>query len=255
MEITVYPDVNKVLDELLFKIQSTLGNKLVGLYLYGSLVDGDFEENVSDIDLLVALESDLDGREFELLKEMHEEFEREHKKMSGRIDVQYISVPALKTFKSKISRVATISLGEQFQIKEVGKHWLMNWYMVRKDGKTLFGPCPKTIIEPVSKEEFIDSVKDHVKSWNKWVQNMHTQYGQAYAILTLSRALYAYKNGEQVSKTKAAIWAKQKIPQWAELIQNALSWRQAGKDKQTDEKTYAKTEQFVNYVGNIILTE
>ncbi|MCL5411215.1 MAG: hypothetical protein M1150_00485 [Patescibacteria group bacterium] len=38
MQITKYPFVNEVLQTLLSQIQNILDQKLVGLYLYGSLV-------------------------------------------------------------------------------------------------------------------------------------------------------------------------------------------------------------------------
>lgn len=60
-------------------MQNILGKKLVGLYLYGSLATGDFNQNVSDIDLVAVLESEVDDRDFERLKKMHKGFANEHK--------------------------------------------------------------------------------------------------------------------------------------------------------------------------------
>jgi predicted nucleotidyltransferase len=51
---TPYADVNQLLEQLLSSLQTILGKKLVGLYLYGSLVTGDFDHECSDIDLLAA---------------------------------------------------------------------------------------------------------------------------------------------------------------------------------------------------------
>lgn len=34
MQLTDYPDVKKILDDLLFQHQNILGDKLVGLYVY-----------------------------------------------------------------------------------------------------------------------------------------------------------------------------------------------------------------------------
>jgi len=50
---TPYPDVNAVLRELLVGVQAVLGQHMVGMYLEGSLVNGDFDES-SDIDFVVA---------------------------------------------------------------------------------------------------------------------------------------------------------------------------------------------------------
>jgi hypothetical protein len=64
-------DINQLLELLLSGMQKILGGKLVGLYLNGSLVIGDFDPNISDIDLVAALSSDIDDKEFEELQKMH----------------------------------------------------------------------------------------------------------------------------------------------------------------------------------------
>jgi predicted nucleotidyltransferase len=253
MHPTDYPTVNDLIDELLSLIKSILDDNLVGLYLYGSLVTGDFDLDYSDIDLLAALSSDISDEEFTQLKQMHEQFAQKHPEWDNRIEVQYLSVEALKTFKYKESKVATISPGDEFQTKNIGKHWLMNWYVVQEHGKTLYGADQKTIIDSISKDEFIQSVKEHTQNWNEWIKPIKRRKAQAYAILTLCRALYSAKNGEQVSKVKAAEWTMKELPEWKELIQNALVWRRDEKEFGEDEVNHPKTVEFVNVVRNIIL--
>ena len=254
MKLTNYPKADEVINILLSEIQSILGDKLVGLYLYGSLVWGDFDEDISDIDLLVAVKAPIDDEEFKRLQEMHNSFTEKFTEWDDRIEVQYLSLDALKTFKTKESEVVTISPGEPIEKRMVGKHWLMNWWMVREKGLTIFGPDPKTIIEPISKEEFIQTVKEHTENWNEWVKGMYRKAAQAYAILTMCRAYYAFKNGDQVSKRQAAEWVKKEFPQYSKLIQDALVWRDTGKrDKHEDKENYPKTEEFVNFVRKQIL--
>src|SRR5260370_36706708 len=68
---TPYAEINQLLELLLSGIQKILGEKLVGLYLYGSLVSGDFDNGSSVIDLIAALYSDIDDRDFTHLYIMH----------------------------------------------------------------------------------------------------------------------------------------------------------------------------------------
>ncbi|HEY6540678.1 MAG TPA: aminoglycoside adenylyltransferase domain-containing protein, partial [Ktedonobacteraceae bacterium] len=82
----------------------------------------------------------------------------------------------------------------------------------------------------------------------------HNRKGQAYAILTMCRALYTSRNGEQVSKKQAALWAQEQLPEWSQLIGNALVWREASKDEQADDDaTFAETKRFVDVVRDLIL--
>ena|SRR5947209_9438239 len=250
MQPTPYAYINELLESLLAQMQKILGKKLIGLYLYGSLVWGDFDYDTSDIDLLAALSSDLDEKEFEALQKMHADFADNHKDWDNRIEVQYFSLYGLKTFKSQATPMANISPGEPFHRIEAGKEWLMNWYFVQENGVTLYGPNPKTIIEPITKEEFLQAVEEHAKAWREYVKRtMPSRPSQAYAILTMCRALYTYKNGEQVSKRQAALWAEKELPEWSSLIQNALVWRDAWRNEHVDHyATYPETLRFVNFV-------
>lgn len=254
MSITPYSDVNEIIQKLLIEIKDIFAEKLIGLYLYGSLVWGDFDHDISDIDMLVALSSDIDEKEFSELKTMYQKLVSEYPTWKSRIETQYLSLHALQTFKTADSKAATISPGEDLHIITVKSNWLMNWYIVRERGKTIYGPDPKTIIAPISKEEFIHCVRDHTKVWNEWVKDMKTGGSQAYAILTLCRAYYAVKHGKQPSKKQAAIWVQQEFPQWSPLIQQALTWRKHQWEEQNEKNgDYQKTEQFVLYIRKKVL--
>lgn len=149
MQITSYPDIEELLSRLLCQIQRILDNNLIGLYLYGSLVTGDFDLEISDIDMLAVTLCDIDSQQFEQLRNMHNEVSTEYPKWDGRIEIQYLSANALQTFKTHQSQIAVISPGEPFNIKDAGIDWLINWYIVRQQGMVLFGPNPQTVIPPI----------------------------------------------------------------------------------------------------------
>jgi predicted nucleotidyltransferase len=247
---TPYADINLLLEHLLLGVQKILGQKLMGFYLFGSLATGDFERGSSDIDLVAVTSTEIDEKELEELRKMHHDFVHKNKEWDERIEVAYPSVAALKTFKIHHSKIAIVSPGEPFHVKEVGKDWLMNWYTVREKGIVLFGPSAATFIEPISKVEFIHAVQEYAKLCNERIQHMTmSQPGQAYTILTMCRVLYTSQKGEQVSKKQAALWVEKEFPQWASLIQNAFVWRKAWHNEQVDhEMTLLETRRFVHFV-------
>ena len=53
-----------VLTELTDGLSEVLGVHLVGVYAFGSLVTGDFDRDISDLDVLAVLESDLTDESF-----------------------------------------------------------------------------------------------------------------------------------------------------------------------------------------------
>lgn len=251
MQPTPYPDVNRLLEHLLAGMQTALaplGTKLTGLYLYGSLVTGDYDEVCSDVDLLAVLESDLDENEFEALRAMQAEFVAANPNWTERIEIAYVTTQALQTFKTQASLIAIVSPGEPFHYREMDKDWLANWYVVREYGRTLFGPPPGEVIGPIAKAEFVATIKRHCQGWREWVNEAYTRPSQSYAILTVCRAWYTVTHGEQVSKLKAAEWAMRQLPEEAEQIKIALRWRReaAQDDGAGCEATIPETRRFVN---------
>ena len=109
--------------------------------------------------------------------------------------------------------MSVISPGEPFHTIKADHNWLLNWYFVQDYGITLFGPPPRTFIDPISKDEFIRAVVHHAHQWPKSMpKTRHYRSYQSYAILTMCRSLYTYTHGEQVSKKQAAHWAQKGCP-------------------------------------------
>ena len=251
MQKTLYPEINMLLEDLRVQIHAILGEKLVGLYLYGSLTWGDFDYESSDIDLLVATATDINKQEFDELDKAHSLLAQKYKHArEGMLEIAYISVNALQTFKTQRSQIAIISPGEPFHFKDAGNDWLINWYSIREKSVVLFGTSPQTFIASISQEEFIQAVQEQTKDWRDWIDQIsHHRPSQAYAILTMCRALYACKNGEQVSKKQAAAWVEKQFPEWSSLIENALQWRMEWRNKDLNfEETFPETKKFVNFV-------
>ena len=71
----------------------------------------------------------------------------------------------------------------------------------------------------------------------------------------MCRALYASQNGEQASKKQAALWAQEKFPQWALLIQKALVWRAARRVEKVEyEATFPETAKFIHFAVDRIVS-
>ncbi|WP_036720522.1 aminoglycoside adenylyltransferase domain-containing protein [Paenibacillus harenae] len=255
MQPALNETINGLLESLLADIQDTLGEKLEGLYVYGSLAWGDFDPDISDIDLLAIVSSDVTEEECEALRNMHEQFANRHPAWNDRIEAQYLSVDGLKTFREKRSRIAVISPGEPLNMKDAGVEWLQNWYCVQQYGKALYGPALSTIMAPIPKEAFLAAVKAYARQWETFVINtLHSRPYQGYAILTLCRALYTLTHGEQTSKRKAAEWFKEAYPEQAQTVAGAWLWRERYRDAGIDhEQTYEQTVRFVEFaIGQLL---
>ncbi|MEX0761126.1 MAG: aminoglycoside adenylyltransferase domain-containing protein [Dehalococcoidia bacterium] len=254
MHQTSYAEVDRLLESLVFRIRAVLHEKLVGVYLYGSLVTGDFDPGISDVDLLAVTSSDLDNSQVDALRTLHRDIAIKHPEWDDRVEVAYVSMTALRTFRSEKHQIAVISPGEPFHVKELDSGYLMNWYVVRERGVVLFGPPVNTVIGPVTREEYVQTVRDYV-SWlaGNLREVMDRKY-QAYAILAACRALYLHRKGAVTSKRRAALWALEELPEWSGLIQSALAWRKAWRDEQVDHAaTHAESLRFVTFVRGLVL--
>lgn len=90
MQPTSFKHINALLRDLLAEIRGVLGEQLIGLYLYGSLVTGDYLEGVSDVDLLAATAGNIDGAELAALIQMHARFVDDRPAWDDRIEVAYL---------------------------------------------------------------------------------------------------------------------------------------------------------------------
>lgn len=219
--------IEPLLDELREEIGEALGSRLVGLYLYGSYVTGGSLPGSSDIDLLAATNEDLTLFDLDHLAAMHDAFARRHPEWNDRIEVAYLSAAALASFKERRSPIAVISPGEPLHLRKegAGADWLMNWHLVRTGGRVLQGPAPETIIAPTTQEEFVESLREHVRAGEPWAAQARGRKAVGYVILTLCRTLVAVKTGRHSSKPEAAAWVKRAYPRWVELVDQALAGR------------------------------
>lgn len=220
-----FPEVAPILALLLKGLENVLGQRLVGVYLYGSLITGDFDPARSDIDLVVVLASELDDEVFTALHQLHTSVVERHPLWDDRLELAYISAAALRSFRARSSEIGIISPGEPFHRVQAGSDWLISWYALRADGIALQGPPIQTLLDPITDEEYLLAVRQHIERYRASVKKPHDKPALAYIVLTVARGLYTLRQGEPTSKTKAAAWARQRYPQWSALLDLAAAWR------------------------------
>lgn len=250
MYTTNYPEITELFEDFVTRCNSVLGTKVLGVYVYGSLVWGDFDEKISDVDLLVVLTDSILVEELERLRELHDELVIRHPQWRDRIEVQYFSKAGLQTFRENTTEMANISPGEPLHMISAGKDWLLNWYFVQEYGKVLFGPQPATLFSRITHEEFLQAVsKQAHSSINNIEATKNSRPYQGYVIMTLCRAMYSLRTGRQTSKKQAAEWFAQQFPEWENLLADVFVWRKEVKRQDIDNvATYPTTVQFAEFV-------
>lgn len=237
---TAYKDVNELLRVLLAKVKVVLQERLVGFYLYGSLSLGDFDPQSSDIDFLVVTTEELSGEALEALQEMHASIASSGLPYAKHLEGSYIPHAALRRYDPHNACHPTIGVDWGFQVAEHRSNWVIERHIVRERGVVVWGPSPKLLIDPISPQKLREAVCEQLRDFwqaqlvgSGWLQPRDYQ---AFAVLTMCRALYTLSRGSVVSKPEAATWACQALDHnWLPVINRALIWRhQHEKDDLTE---------------------
>jgi hypothetical protein len=191
---------------------------------------GDFDPGSSDIDFLVVTEEELSGEVLELLREMHEAIATSGLPYAKRLEGSYIPRSALRRYDPENARHPTIGVDWEFHVDQHRSNWILERYIVREHGVVLWGPSPKTLIDPILLHELQMAVCEQLRDfWQAQLDGpewLRPRDYQSFAVLTMCRALYTLRQGIVASKSEAAAWALQELnPQWRPLIERALLWR------------------------------
>lgn len=246
--MTPYADIDAVLAELPLQLEGALGKNFAGLYLIGSLAGGDFEYQSSDIDFVVATRVELDDRELARLRLMHDGIATKHRRWGGKLEGAYISTAALRRYVPG-ERHAYINEGHPLSSTPLDKSWVINRFELRDHGVAVTGPPPAELVDPISGHDLKTAMLEELRSWWRPLAEggpkMEPRRYQAFAILTMCRALYLLEHGQIASKPKAARWADSALDaQWRPTIQRALTWRH---DRTIDRAALRETLRFVGF--------
>ena len=250
---------NSGVDGIVASIQEAIagvaGPLLVGLYLFGSLATGDFEEGVSDIDLIAVLSDPPNDKLAARLDRMHANLAAANPAWAGRIEVIYISAHGLANCRTDAATIAVISPGEPFHVVEAGRDWNLTWYPAREESVALVGPPIQTLIPSIPFAEFAEEVRASLRAFPGRIEDDAHPGSQAYAILTMCRGLFTIRLGRRPSKREAAAWAQQEFPRWADLITRSLTWRQRQWEPgdQDGTTTVSQTRVFVTEIARLAL--
>ncbi len=227
--LTQYPDVNTSLRLFLQGVQAILGDLMVGMYLHGSLATGDFNPQSSDIDFVVVAAQPVCDDLLSALAVFHARLAASGLKWATKLEGAYISKEAIRRYEPEKTSCAWLGADGHFAREPLGNDWVIQSYVIREMGVTVTGPDPKTLIDPILPEDLRRAELATLRWW--WSPQLDNPFRlrsreyQAYAVLTMCRALYTLQFGTVVSKPCAARWAQTNLGErWAALIQRSLTW-------------------------------
>jgi predicted nucleotidyltransferase len=240
---------------LVSEMRGVLGDDLVGLYLYGSSVSGGFDPGVSDIDLVAVTSPEVEALDLAGLERMQNALVSRHPDWHDRLEIVYVGRATLESFRTGAGSLAVISPGEPFHVRdERAAEWLQNWYLVRETGVCLYGADAAAIVPPITWPEFADATVRYADEMRSRSRLGASGGVFAYTILTTCRALRTVRTRTHGSKQEAAAWTRERMPEWAPLIDAALVCRLSrGTIGFEDERSRAAAETFIALLAAEIL--
>jgi hypothetical protein len=215
---------------LVAEVRAALGEQLVGVYLHGALAAGGFEPGRSDVDVLVVTEGKLDEERLAALEAAHARLQASGLHWVTRLEVSYIPRDAVRRYDPEHAVHPALRMDGSFGHDRHGSDWVLQRHVIRERGLTLAGPEPRTLIAPISAKQIRWAARETLHEW--WAPQLDDQSRlqsdeyQAYAVLTMSRALYTLQHADVAPKAVAARWAKQALGQrWSSLVDRAQAWR------------------------------
>lgn len=246
---TLFPEVDEALSLLLANARKLLAARLVGMYIYGSLATGDFNPGTSDIDFLVATDSELPADMLPAVGAMHRSISSRRPKWAGKLEGSYIPLRALRRYDPDNSMHPALCVDGSFGVERHRSDWIIQRHLIRETGIVLFGPTPRDLIDPVGPDDLCSAVRGILNEW--WSPPFPSparfdsgEY-RAYSVLTMCRALYTLQHKSVASKRVSAVWAQWGVGErWTSLIGRALDG---------DSKNLAKGEvfDFIQYTNEI----
>lgn len=250
---TPFPEVNAILQKLLESVKNVLGSHFIGMYLEGSLANGDFDQD-SDIDFVVVTDDAVSENLFSELQAMHERIATIDSWCAIQLEGSYISQYALRRHDPEHALHPNIERGNGERLKMVyhDDTWIIHRYILRERGITLIGPDPKTLIDPISSNELRRAMLPTLKGWATQILNNPNEIisrgYQSYIVLTLCRILYTLQLGDVVSKPKAERWVKETVSEkWKALIDRAWVGRHHNPQLTPDTDDINQTLDFIRY--------
>ncbi|TAL59564.1 MAG: DUF4111 domain-containing protein, partial [Legionella sp.] len=208
--------------------KTVLGTNLQGLYLFGSLVYGDFKQGSSDIDLVTIVKNPLNKQELEQIQNFHKEFDKKHSEWQERIECSYTPLSMLSSIEPPLEPRPYYGGGIFYAEADYGNEWIINNYLLCKYSIPLIGSPFSVFLESIDIVEVQKAcIRDLFKEWEpkindlEWLDNSHYQ---SYLILNLCRILYTVYCSKTASKIVSAEWVKQTHDQWTMLIEAAENW-------------------------------
>ena len=255
---TPYPDLNKVLHQLVTSIEAVLADNFIGAYLQGSFALGDFDEH-SDVDFIVVIHDEPSDEQVSELQVMHGRIFDLNDGWPQHLEGSYFPADVLKDYSQAGKKLWYLDNGHRSLERSDHCNTVLVRWVVRENGVRLAGPAPATLVDPIPVEALRRDIFETIIWWGNHFLSNSEQYNnrfyQTFLVLSYCRMLHDLINGYPGSKRAGAEWGKSNLDErWSGLIDRTWAGRpkpEVGIRQPADPEDYKSTLEFVKYVMDL----
>ena len=231
-----------------------LGDRLIGFYLDGSLTSGDFDL-ASDIDFLAVTASEITPDLFPALQAMHNRIAENHPRWGVELEGSYLSRAAVRRYDPALAMHPNLERGKKEQLKMVrhDEDWIVHFHVVRERGIPLFGPDPKTLIDPVPPDALRQAMRSTLEKWWRELPRRSCPVETARVSIVcrpddVPDRLHSSRRARSPRRPMRRTGGRNtSIAHWAPLIDRAWAGR-SHPNPETAAEEIAETQNLIRYV-------
>ena len=200
-----------------------------GIYIFGSIALGAFEEQKSDIDIVVLTQKEWTRYELEQLKHLHMQLNDVYS-LAKHLEILYVPLRSLGKRDSEIAPYPYFGGKGKFYFAGYYGLNAVTWWIIKHKGIRLSGPETADLLLDVSWEDVMEEMRYYLDTYvakkakhlylfllDGWIWEM---------VPTLCRILTTVEEGEIIPKHLALMRWRDRLPvRWRLLIDEALRIR------------------------------
>jgi predicted nucleotidyltransferase len=207
-------------------VQLVLNSNVIGIYMTGSAVLDDWHYGKSDIDFTVVVRNSVAKEYIALLEKQLKPLESKYQTV--KLEILYVPLLIVGKCKEEVEPILTYH-----DKKHSISYFNLNpvtWYSLKKYGIAILGKPVNELNLKTSKDELCSYVFENVNTyWRSWVASATkifsvkgilslTNWSVEWCICGMSRMYYTLQEKDITSKSGAANYMMDKVPQEYQLI-------------------------------------
>ena len=186
-------------------LHSILGDKLLSVYLYGSVTLGDYKDGWSDIDLIGFTTEPASPSEAEKLLMLRQSLvDSENEPLFRKIEGAVVSFDEFS--EKRYTRLVYWGTSGQ-RITDRFAFDVFSMFELMRYGQLIFGADIRDRLALPSYSELASGVRGHYEVIRKFARETDESLYSCGWLLDIARCLYTLRSGDIIGKTQAGEWA------------------------------------------------